>query len=786
MGKPKPSKTPSPKSQQDATADSQATVPWLSHLDSLATGLFATLVIWAFLEPVDATSVFEGQALAQNLGWLTCGLLCAILAKFRGGFAHSRWTWGLGLVILFFLLGSTFVAGQENSPRRGWYGFWQVTSIASCLSCSAMLARNLNTRAALIGLLLVGSFALSIQGLYQVSIVFPETRAAYEADPDGVIASIPGMVAPEGSPQRARLESRLYSSEPYSTFALANSLATLLSAALVLLGGVTLHISLHRKWLVSGRAKLALGAIVMISGIVLVCWFLTLSRTAYVGVAAGLGSLLLLSFTSSVSQRIGRGKLLAAGVGFGLFFVVGLLTLWVYDSVVFQEAKKSLGYRLEYWQSTSAMIQDHALTGVGLGNFQSYYPLYKLPVASEEIADPHNWIFDLSATLGVPLLLCAIVGLASWFLGLVRATRISDSESSRDNQPQPETPDSSASNFLIRGAIGGFLCIFLLSLLKGQDLLITLLLWSVSAGLILAAWPLLKQAFETGSEKTAAGAIAVLVCLLASGSWQASGLAIPLMVLLATATPTASHQKLNENTSWAVVVLPTVALTAFVLQAWRPVNSAWAQSQQALLATSAREQANLYEQAVELDPLDDTLKSRLAQIYAGQASVGGRGEFPRLSKRAMEVLKEWLTQDSHGYPNWRLACHLAMDLSARAADLRLPELEERFTQAAREYAESAINAYPTSVELRVQLSAIAAWTGDLAVAETELERAIQLSETTPHQDKKLGRHRTTLPGDQQIRFPFPALPADAWIGEQPTVNAEPLIEWIRSKLNAQR
>ena len=784
MGKSKTSKTHSSESQQKTPAASQAALPWLAHLETFATGLFATLVIWSFLDPVDATSVFEGQALAQNLGWLTCGLLCALLAKFRGGFTPSRWTWGLGLAILVFLLWSTFAAGQENSPRRGWNGFWQVASIASCLCCSALLARNLNTRTALVGLLLIGSLALSLQGLYQVSVVFPETRAAYEADPDGVIASIPGMVAPEGSPQRARLESRLYSSEPYSTFALANSLATLLSAALVLLGGVALDISLHRSWLVTGRAKLALGATVLISCIVLVCWFLTLSRTAYVGVAVGIASLLLLSFTSSVSQRIGRGKLFAAGVGFGLFFVTGLLTLWFYDSVVFQEAKKSLGYRLEYWESTSAMIQDHALTGVGLGNFQSYYPQYKLPVASEEIADPHNWIFDLAATLGVPLLLCTSLGLAFWFIGLVRATKISDPESAGANQP--ERLDLSARTFFIRAAVGGCLCIALLSLLKGQDLLITLLLWSVSAGLIFAAWPLLKEALKTGSQKTAAGAIAVLVCLLASGSWQASGLSIPLVVLLVSATPTANHQKQDENTSWAIVGLPALALATFVLQAWRPVNAAWAQSQQALVASSAREQANIYERAVEADPLDDTLKSRLAQIYVGQAAAGGKGEFPRLSKRAMEVLEEWLAQDSHGYPNWRLACQLAMDLSVRATDLKLPELEERFTQAAREYAESAISAYPTSVELRVQLSAIAAWTGDLAVAESELDRAIQLSETTPHQDKKLGRHRTTLPGDQQIRFPFPALPADAWIAGQPTVNAEPLIEWIRSRLNAQR
>ncbi len=80
------------------------------------------------------------------------------------------------------------------------------------------------------------------------------------------------------------------------------------------------------------------------------------------------------------------------------------------------EAGKSLGYRLEYWQATWAMIGDHPWFGCGPGNFQDAYMRYKLPQASEEIQDPHNLFFEVWATAGTPamLALLAVLGLFGW------------------------------------------------------------------------------------------------------------------------------------------------------------------------------------------------------------------------------------------------------------------------------------------------------------------------------------------------------------------------------------
>ncbi len=59
------------------------------------------------------------------------------------------------------------------------------------------------------------------------------------------------------------------------------------------------------------------------------------------------------------------------------------------------------------------MIFDHPLLGCGPGNFQQYYTFYKLPEASETVADPHNFLLEIAATAGLPAL-----ALLFWLLAL--------------------------------------------------------------------------------------------------------------------------------------------------------------------------------------------------------------------------------------------------------------------------------------------------------------------------------------------------------------------------------
>jgi hypothetical protein len=61
----------------------------------------------------------------------------------------------------------------------------------------------------------------------------------------------------------------------------------------------------------------------------------------------------------------------------------------------------SLTFRWWYWVGSARMIKLHPLLGVGWGNFGPSYLGVRLPIASEEIIDPHNFIMQFFTELGV-------------------------------------------------------------------------------------------------------------------------------------------------------------------------------------------------------------------------------------------------------------------------------------------------------------------------------------------------------------------------------------------------
>ncbi len=86
----------------------------------------------------------------------------------------------------------------------------------------------------------------------------------------------------------------------------------------------------------------------------------------------------------------------------------------------FEEAPASLAFRFQYWRSTWQMVLDHPLFGAGPGNFQAIYERYREASATEQIAEPHNFLMETLAAggfIGLGLLIlggfCALV--IAWF-----------------------------------------------------------------------------------------------------------------------------------------------------------------------------------------------------------------------------------------------------------------------------------------------------------------------------------------------------------------------------------
>ena len=769
------------KSVSTAKVDSVTSI-WLV----IAAGFGALLVV-SFLAPVDSVSISIGMALPQNLGWLLLAALAALASRHSRVQARvSRFELVVVCGGLCWLIAVTLLTSGHGNGRAVWNGFWQVMSLASCFYIGRALLHFRQVRATVIHLLLVGCTAMSFVGLEQVLVSLPANRAKYAADPESVLAEY-GFDAPPGSPRRAQFEDRLNSPEPFANFALANSLASLLCLGVFLTGGWLTN-SIQLDTATQKEKVLRWGSLAGLSIALLTqlnCLLLTRSRTAYLSMLLALGFWLILEWMRGKVRLTGR-TMRRLGVAVGAFVLVGFAWLLTVDSLVLTEASKSISYRLEYWRATLAMIREHAWTGVGLGNFQAYYPQYKLEQASEIIADPHNWVLDVAATLSVPIALLAVVWVGVTVSKGMGACLVDDTAACNENENEIESQRGRqlARGVALGAVVGGGFSAALLALTGNLDLATNLFAWGFSAALGGLAWR--GGACHASSSHWVAAVVAVVLSLLSSGSWQASGIAVPLLVLLAIHWQWSLRLQSQEPPepvgpepvgqvgafSWVAPLVATSALTIFVIQTWRPVMQSWMLAENAAAARSVAERLRLFELAAAADPLDvDRTVQKLQLLAAKTKEAPDSVAFTAEAAQVMVELKRISEPNVVGYLIPKMAGEISMQLAAGAAVRALPNQE--YLTAAGGFYSQAVERYPSSVEQLIQLAAAAALAGDWRAAAQSVEKATEISKRTPHLDKKLAAQVILLP-----------LKPTGFEAQSDYVPAEPLADWLRTESKA--
>jgi O-antigen ligase len=101
-------------------------------------------------------------------------------------------------------------------------------------------------------------------------------------------------------------------------------------------------------------------------------------------------------------------------------FIVCLLSFVVISFIVIHygithgglPGGNSMMVRWQYWRGAAQMYIDHPVTGVGGGNFGSFYPHYKAASALETVVDPHNFILSMLTQYG-PLGLIGFLAVVS-------------------------------------------------------------------------------------------------------------------------------------------------------------------------------------------------------------------------------------------------------------------------------------------------------------------------------------------------------------------------------------
>lgn len=724
-----------------------ATTPTLArHVPGILLAAVVALFVATPLLPSEAAALEGSHA---TLGMLWCLLLgCWSAAAVAQLVPPPRLDWTLiaALILIGLHSLSAVIVGNSGGGRPALNTLWVWVNYG----IGAFLLRQVVTSAvqsrAVVAVMVALALCLSTHACYQYFVSQPSFQRAYKANPEKFLKE-GGYSTEKQSVERKHLEDRLFSSEPISTFSLTNSLAGFLAPWLVIAAGIGLG-ELSKEGNRRALAAAAIAALFMAG-----CLLLTKSRTAVL--AAGCGAGLLLLYGRRGGFQVGW-KIPAVAAGCLLLIGLAVVIAGGLDAEVLSEAPKALLYRLQYWRSTAAMIADHPLLGVGPGRFQAFFSRYKLPEASETVADPHNFLLEIWATAGTPALLALLAMLAAFAAELWRRSApkaevipnigSAPAGSVSASSQLPRSPIYEAT-FVYAGAAVGFLLGIALALV-GSHIVITyhnggvavgLLLLGLSAAMIflwaIAGW---VQAGQLRPPLLVIGLIVLGVNLLAAGGASFPGVAQTAWILIPlglTLNEPATHLAIPRWSSLVAAGLSAILAAACYFTSYAPVlNSSFPMSVAELIPFQSTDQlAGHYVLAADQDPWSAAPWEHLAEVrLAAWLRNGYAGDLEDFTRAAKEYARREVpsSRAARNRARWYLQIHAR---SRQAADL------DEALAAARE----AVSRYPASAQLRAELAAAWKLAGDDSAAQVEAEEALRLDKLNPHEEFKLRKHHLT-------------------------------------------
>ena len=534
-----------------------------------------------------------------------------------------------------------------------------------------------------------------------------------------------------------RLEDRLQSTEPLATFALANSLAGFLLPWLVVaLGtiwasaesrfvrGQTSEQQERVSWSKIARSTVFIAAMLAVAG----CLLLTKSRSAYVALGV---SALLLPLCGSRWRRINRKFVAASGAAIVLL-VGGAIAVGSLDAEVLTEASKSLQFRFQYWRATLAMIANYPWLGVGPGNFQDYYTQYILPQASEEVRDPHNFLFEVWATCGTFALvaLAAVLITFAWRMG-------QGTVPAREAVAASPAANVESSVLLLVGGFAGFVLAFLIGPFSGYAFTeLQIVLWLAIEAIVVAALWSWIVAGRLPPIALALGVLALAIHWLAAGGVAFPGVAGSFWILMALcingmeAEPSAGGRS-RQQTRYPLLLLALVLIcgaAACYFTAYRPVTRLRAAMAAAAQVSHPQAKIVAYLEAAQADPLSAEPWLMIAELEMEKLRQD-RGT-PASYQNFLDSSDKVLDLRPHSSSTWRQIGGWFVEVYKRgrfekAGDVAIDRLRR------------AVELYPTSAVVRADLALALDMMGKRDIARRQAAQAISLDEQMPHADRKL-------------------------------------------------
>lgn len=521
-----------------------------------AAGLLAAGLVYAGYWPADSVSLQSGAA-RYLIGLLISAATLAIIASPRilrparpGEASIAAWrrldaagvaelaVWAVAIWMGLSLGANADQANLRIGINEGWWWVAAAATVSATRRCGHPIA------AAATWLRMLGGVGVGVAvfGWHQLLIDFPAIRAEYRRDPEAVLRAA-GFDADPGSAQRILFENRLNDGGPTGTFALANSMAALLLGVVVVMLGLLIH-----DWRRCGRLRRGL----LIVMLVIVAGMLLAARSRSAVASLMLVALLWLS-QQLLTRRGGRAgselrdrrstarrALILIGACGGVLLAGGWFVARLADrSEWISQAPASLAFRLRYWAASRQMLGDHPWFGVGPGQFKARYESYRAAESVEQIADPHNWFWQVVTTGGVPaagLLVGMGIATAWWCL----SSRATAAWSGDGESPDPAvTPRAvylggaaAVGSVWVLGGLIGYLPTVDAGLIG--TILGTGYIWAASVPPGLGDSPAAPPPRSPAALRATAGwaALAIAIDLLFAGGLTVPGVALPLWVLI--------------------------------------------------------------------------------------------------------------------------------------------------------------------------------------------------------------------------------------------------------------
>lgn len=752
--------------------------PALGFLEAI----LAALVMIRLLVPPEGSVL--GRTLWITPAWFVAALM-AVWLRSREGLARRRLDWldaGVFVLTAGHVLSALRLIVQQDGDRRVALNMlWEWLALAVSFVMLRGILADATRRAAWQRMMVALAIAFAGLGVWQHYVMYRAEARRYDAlrsEYDDLSAKAPQTAEelrarsrrlselrqefarqqiPMEGPARRQFEDRLRgSTEPIGLFALANTFAGWIATwGLVGCGIVALNPtpanglgpSRRRRWTVMGCLAL-----------VAFCLVLTKSRTAWVGTVAGgivWGGLarwnrrrIPRSDTSSATDagnhpgsgdpsttsRGRRPATLIALAGGGVLAIAGLALLTGgLDREVIAQAPRSLKFRLQYWSGAAQVVRERWFWGTGPGNFRPHYLKHKLPEASEEIADPHNFVLDVWTSGG----LVGLLGLAWSIAAAVQRARATPGNRSAAEDVSPLRESSENGSTAGRGAAVAFGLMIASIVLFGGDADEIIRMVCVAAAWS-AAWRVLNGLPAPATKACLAGAATVMgVHLLGAGGMEMPAITQTLLLLAVLVTssdvlglsPTrvAAPTKSDGLRTVAEATGCAVLCAACVLSATLPVMSS-----ESLVSVGDAEIARgdgvsrpelMYQQASVADPLNPVPVERLADFYFlrwKQQPPGGREtDF----SNAVELAKLVLPLDPHDASGYRRLGTMFIALAERS---RNPAEKVTAAKEAVEWYTGAVARSPNFSALRAERAEAFAVAQQLEQAASEARLALDL------------------------------------------------------------